>query len=106
MRTQEGADEWMRTYNAELAVGKGMPFNLAGLQKQMGIGDVASRIHILGAPEEDDVDSDIIEEPNEDLLDVISRSHPGVPSRSSRNASTKQKVRMAKASRKKNRKRK
>ncbi len=106
MRTQEGADEWMRTYNAELAVGKGMPFNLAGLQKQMGIGDLASRIQILGAPEEDYVDSDIIEEPDEDLLDLVSRSHPGVPSRSSRNASTKQKVRMAKASRKKNRKRK
>ena len=106
MQTEEGIDEWMRTYSAEVLAGKGKPINLAGWQKQMGIGDLASRIHILGAPEEDDVDADIIEEPDEDLLDVVSRSHPGVASQSSRKASTKQRSKMAKASRKKNRKRK
>jgi hypothetical protein len=106
MRTQEGADEWMRTYNAELAGGKGMPFNLAGWQKQMGIGDLASRIHILGAPEEDDVDADITDEPDEDLFDWVSRPYPRVASQSSRKASTKQRSKMAQASRKKNRRRK
>jgi hypothetical protein len=106
MRTQEGVDEWMRTYNAELAAGKAAPFNLAGFRKQMGIEDLASHIHILGAPEEDYVDADSIEEPDEELLDLASRFHPRVPSRSSRKASTKQKAKMAKASRKRNRMRK
>ena len=100
MRTQEGADEWMRTYNAELAAGKGKPINLAGWLKQMVFGSLAS----LGAPDEDD--EDIIEESDEDLLDSASRPHPRITSQSSRKASTKQRSKMAKASRKKNRKRK
>jgi hypothetical protein len=104
MRTQEGLDEWMRTYNTELAAGKVKP-NIAGFRKQMGV-DLDSLINILGAPDEDYVDADSIEEPDEDLLDVVAPSHPGVPSRRSRKASSKQRAKMAKASRKKNRKRK
>jgi hypothetical protein len=109
MQTQEGIDEWMRTYNAELVAGKGKPINLAGWKKQMGFGGVAQHIHILGAPEEDevdDVDADITDEPDEDLFDWVSRPYPRVASQSSRKASTKQRSKMAKASRKKNRKRK
>ena len=105
IRTQEGADAWMRTYNAELAAGKTPPFNLKGFQKQMGIENLGSLIKILEAPDEDYVDADIIEEPDEDLLDLVSRSHPRVPSRSARKSSNKQKTKMAKASRKRNRKR-
>ncbi len=102
MQTEEGINEWMRTYNAELMVGKRRLFKLAGWLKQMIFGNLAP----LGAPEEDDEDADIIEEPDEDLSDLISRSHSGVASRSSRKGSTKQKAKMAKASRKKNRKKK
>jgi hypothetical protein len=85
-----------------LAAGKGKPINLAGWLKQMGFGNLAS----LEAPEEDGEDEDIIDESDEDLLDLASRPHPGVASRSSRKASTKQRSKMVKASRKKNRKRK
>jgi hypothetical protein len=103
MRSQEGIDEWMRTYNAELMTGKKRLFSLAGWLKQMISGHSA----VLRAPEEeDDEDADIIDEPDEDLSDLVSRSHPGIASRSSRKASTKQRARMAKASRKKNRRKK
>jgi hypothetical protein len=98
MQTQEGADEWTRTYNAELMAGKGKSINLAGWLKQMVFGNLA--------PEEDDEDADIIDEPDGDLSDSVSHSHSGVASRSSRKASTKQRVKMAKASRKKNRRKK
>jgi hypothetical protein len=106
MRTQEGADAWMRTYNAELAAGKAPPFNLTGFQKQIGIEKWGSLAQMLEAPEEDYVDADIIDELDEDLLDLVSHSHLGVPSRSSRKSSNKQKAKMAKASRKRNRKKK
>ena len=102
MRSQEGIDEWMRTYNAELMAGKAKPISPVGWLKQMFFGNSAS----FEASEEDDEDADIIEEPDEDLSDLVSRSHPGIASRSSRKASTKQRAKMAKASRKKNRKRK
>ena len=104
MRTQEGIDEWMRTYNAELAAGKAAPFNLAGFRKQMGIGDPEALIHMLEASEEDYVDADVVEGPDEGLLGLA--PHPGVPGRSARKTLTKQKAKMAKASRKKNRRRK
>ena len=106
MRTQEGADAWMMTYNAELAAGKAPPINLTGFRKQMGIENVGSLFKILGDPEEDYVDADIIGDPDEDLLGLASSSYPRIPSRSSRPSYNKQKARMAKASRKKNRKRK
>jgi hypothetical protein len=72
----------------------------------MSIENVGSLFKILGSPEEDYVDADIIEESDEDLLDLASHSHPRVPSRSSRKPSNKQKAKMVKASRKRNRKRK
>lgn len=75
MQSEEGLNEWMRTYNAELAAGTGTPVTLPG-ERSMSRQDLASRIHILGKP--------------------------GQNPRSSHN---KQKSRMAKASRKKNRKR-
>ncbi len=102
MQTEEGINEWMMTYNAELMAGTGQPINLAGWAKQMGFGYSA----LLGASDEDDEDEDIFEESDEDLLDLVSHSHSEVASRSSRKGSTKQKIKMAKASRKKNRKRK
>ena len=105
LRTQEGADAWMRTYNAELAAGKAAPINLTGFQKQMGIENWGSLVQMLGASEEDYVDADVIEESDEDLLDLASRSHPRIPSPSSRKSSNKQKAKMVKASRKRNRKR-
>src|SRR5216110_1498642 len=53
MRSQEGIDAWMRTYNAELAAGKITPPTiLPGLRSQSRE-DLASRIHIIGAPDED-----------------------------------------------------
>jgi len=107
MQTEEDIDEWMRTYSTEVLAGRAKPISLAGLKKHMGFRD--QYFHIFGASEEDDVDdvdADIIDEPDEDLLDGVSRPYLGVASQSSRKASTKQRARMAKASRKKNRKRK
>lgn len=106
LRTQEGLDAWRMTYNAELAAGKTEPFKLTtGMKRQMGIENWDSLMHMLEGPEEDYVDADIFEESEEDLLRLASRSHPGVPGRSARKASNKQKAKMAKASRKRNRKR-
>ena len=102
MQTEENINEWMMTYNAELMAGIGQPINLAGWAKQMGFGYSA----LLGASDEDDEDEDIIEESDEDLLDLVSHSHSEVASRSSRKGSAKQRIKMAKASRKKNRKKK
>jgi hypothetical protein len=95
MRSQEGLDEWMRTYNAELAAGKitPPPALLPGQMRE----DFASRIRVLGAPDEDLQDS-------EDF--ALRTPALKAPSRSSRQSHNKQKSRMAKASRKKNRKRK
>jgi hypothetical protein len=106
LRTQEGLDAWRMTYNTELAAGKTEPFKLTtGMKRQMGIENLDSLMQMLAGPEEDYVDADIFEESDEDLLRLASRSHPGVPSRSARKASNKQKAKMAKASRKRNRKR-
>jgi hypothetical protein len=101
MQSQEGLDEWMRTYNAELLAGKiappKLPRELIEMQK------AASLLQRLGAPDEDYEDF-----VDADDLENLTSSTPTrrAPSRSSRQSHNKQKLKMAKASRKKNRKRK
>ena len=99
MRSQEGIDAWMKTYNAELAAGKiTPPVMLPGLRRQ-GREDLASRVHILGAPDDDSRDD------SQELASYIPTLRTS--GQSFRHSSyNKQKARMAKASRKKNRKRK
>jgi hypothetical protein len=57
MQSQEGINEWMRTYNAEIAAGTGTPFNIPG-ERRMSREELASRIHIIGAPTEHPWQSD------------------------------------------------
>ena len=57
MQSQEGINEWMRTYNAEIAAGTGTPFNIPG-ERKMSREELASRIHIIGAPTEHPSQSD------------------------------------------------
>ena len=84
MQSEEGINEWMKTYNAELAAGTGTRIMLPGERRQSRQEDLASRTHVLGAP---------------------SKSSTNVRSSSTRQSHSKQKSKMAKTSRKKNRKR-
>ena len=52
MQTEEGIHEWMKTYNAELAAGIGTPIKFPSERSPMSREELASRIHIIGAPEE------------------------------------------------------
>jgi hypothetical protein len=76
MQSEEGINEWMKTYNAELTAGRGTPIKLPG-ERSQSLQASVSRIPTSGAPRQ-----------------------------SSRQSPNKQKSRMVKASRKKNRKRK
>jgi len=93
MQSEEGLNKWMQAYNAEMAAGTGTPFSLPGERRQSHE-DIASRIKIIGAPSQSSQAS-------------ASLTHTSGASRqSSRQSQNKQKSRMVKASRKKNRKRK
>jgi hypothetical protein len=79
MESEEGINQWMRTYNAELAAGTGTPINIPG-QPRMSRQELASRIHILGAPTEHPWPSDDKQKPKiVDAAPTTTRTHPYTP---------------------------